>query len=77
MGSAPSSIGAAIGTSLLPEGLATIGVGPSMLLGAGILAIGAIVSHIWASETTGLVLTKAGGKRPLGKILAPGVSAGD
>ena len=77
MGSAASRIGAAIGTFLLPEGLATIGVGPSMLIGAAILAIGAIVSHIWAPETTGLVLTKACGKRPLGPILEPGVPAGD
>ena len=65
VGSAASRVGAAIGTFLLPLGLASIGVGPCMLIGAGVLVVGAIASHALAPETAGLVLTKAAGVRPL------------
>jgi putative MFS transporter len=56
--SAFSRIGAAIGTFLLPIGISTIGVGASMLIGAALCAIGAVVSHVLAPETTGMTLTR-------------------
>jgi putative MFS transporter len=56
--SAFSRIGAAVGTFLLPVGISTIGVGPSMLIGAALCAIGAVVSHVLAPETTGQTLTR-------------------
>jgi putative MFS transporter len=56
--SAFSRIGAAVGTFLLPVGISTIGIGPSMLIGAALCAIGAVVSHVLAPETTGQTLTR-------------------
>jgi putative MFS transporter len=50
---AASRIGAALGTFLLPIGLDTIGVGPSMLIAAGFCVAGAVVSQLWAPETAG------------------------
>lgn len=64
VGSAASRVGAAVGTFLLPIGIAHFGVGPCMLVGALVLAGGAIASHAWAPETSGLVLTKASGAQP-------------
>jgi putative MFS transporter len=56
--SAFSRIGAAVGTFLLPVGISTIGVGGSMLIGAVLCALGALVSHALAPETTGQTLTR-------------------
>lgn len=53
-----SRIGAAVGTFLLPVGISTIGVGPSMLIAAGLCVIGAVVSQVMAPETTGQTLTR-------------------
>ena len=53
-----SRLGAAGGTFLLPLGIAHLGVGPSMLIGAAICAIGLFVTYIWAPETTGISLTR-------------------
>ncbi|MBO0703292.1 MAG: MFS transporter, partial [Candidatus Dormibacteraeota bacterium] len=64
VGSAASRVGAAVGTFLLPIGIARFGVGPCMLIGAGVLVVGAVASHLLAPETAGLVLTKASGVRP-------------
>jgi putative MFS transporter len=58
---AASRIGAAIGTFLLPIGLTTIGVGPSMLVGAGFCVVGAVISRRWAPETAGVPLMQASG----------------
>lgn len=58
VGSAFSRIGAAAGMFLLPVGISTIGVGPCMLIGAALCAIGAAVSHVLAPETTGQTLTR-------------------
>lgn len=58
---AMSRIGAAIGTFLLPLGLVSLGVGPVMLISAGILVVGLIVSVMWAPETTNLELSEATG----------------
>ena len=57
--SAASRVGAAIGTFLLPVSLSRIGVGPTMVIAAAICVAGAVVSHAWAPETTGLSLSKA------------------
>jgi putative MFS transporter len=61
---AASRIGAAIGTFLLPIGLTTIGVGPSMLVGAAFCATGAVICRRWAPETAGVPLLEASGGRP-------------
>jgi putative MFS transporter len=58
IGSAFSRIGAAVGTFLLPVGISTIGIGGSMVIGAALCAVGAVVSQVLAPETTGLTLTK-------------------
>ena len=52
-----SRVGAAIGTFLLPVGIDTIGIGPCMLVGAGICLLGGVVSLRMAPETTGRSLT--------------------
>jgi len=60
LAAAASRVGAAAGTFLLPIGIKDIGVGPSVLVGAAIVIIGAFISHIWAPETTGRSLTDTG-----------------
>jgi putative MFS transporter len=62
---AASRIGAAIGTFLLPLGLNTVGVGPSMLVGAMFCVAGAIICQLWAPETVGRSLTET--SRPMGR----------
>lgn len=57
--SSASRLGAAAGTWLLPMGLARFGVGPCMLIGAGVCVVGAVVSQFMAPETTGHSLTSA------------------
>jgi len=52
-----SRIGAAAGTFLLPIGIDTVGIGPCMLVAAGLCVIGGAVSQVMAPETTGLSLT--------------------
>lgn len=59
LATAASRIGAAVGTFLLPMGLATLGVGPSMLVAAGICLVGVVSSHLLAPETTGMSLARA------------------
>ncbi len=61
LAAAASRVGAALGTFLLPIGIARIGVGPSVIIGAGTCVVGALVSHLWAPETTGLSLTRTSG----------------
>jgi hypothetical protein len=53
-----SRIGAASGTFLLPIGIAHWGVGPSVLVGAVLSAIGLLVTYLWAPETANISLTK-------------------
>ena len=53
-----SRIGAAVGTFLLPVGIATIGIGPSMLIAAALCILGAVISQVMAPETTGQTLTR-------------------
>ncbi len=61
---AVSRVGAAGGTFLLPVGIEKIGVGPSVLIGAGICAVGLLVTHLWAPETTDLSLTRTESEQP-------------
>ncbi|WP_232665646.1 MFS transporter [Pseudonocardia sp. TRM90224] len=56
--SAFSRIGAAVGTFLLPVGISTIGIGGSMMIGAALCVVGAVVSQALAPETTGQTLTR-------------------
>ncbi|WP_330336264.1 MFS transporter [Streptomyces sp. NBC_00557] len=56
---AMSRVGAAIGTFLLPMGLDHYGARFVLLVGAGVLAVGGLVSHFLAPETTGLDLADA------------------
>lgn len=58
LAAAASRIGAAAGTFLLPVGISHIGIGPSVMIGGVVCVVGALVSHLWAPETTGLSLTR-------------------
>lgn len=55
-----SRIGAAAGTYLLPISVDRLGSGTTMLIGAGITAVGWLVSFAWAKETRGRTLAEAG-----------------
>jgi putative MFS transporter len=59
VGTAISRIGAFIGTFILPYTLSSIGVGPTMLIGAGITFLGLLVSIAWAPETKGKTLSES------------------
>ncbi|MEU9335996.1 MFS transporter [Streptomyces sp. NPDC048290] len=59
---AMSRVGAAIGTFLLPMGLDRYGPTFVLLVGAGVLAIGGIVSQFLAPETTDMDLARAARK---------------
>jgi putative MFS transporter len=56
---AVSRIGAVVGTYLVPVALAGIGTGPTMLIGAGVTALGFVISIFWAEETRGRSLVDA------------------
>jgi putative MFS transporter len=60
---AASRIGAAIGTFLLPIGLDTIGIGPSLLVGAAFCVAGAVICRLWAPETAGRPLVETSDPR--------------
>ncbi|MFF2810381.1 MFS transporter [Streptomyces sp. NPDC058000] len=51
-----SRVGSAIGTFLLPVSLGSFGFAPTMIALAVILLIGALVSLLWAPETSGAAL---------------------
>ncbi|MCX4751079.1 MFS transporter [Kitasatospora sp. NBC_01287] len=51
-----SRIGAAVGTYLLPLSLTGLGTGPTMLIAAGVTALGLVVCVLWAEETRGMAL---------------------
>ncbi|MGI8902802.1 MAG: MFS transporter [Solirubrobacteraceae bacterium] len=72
LAAAASRIGAALGTFLLPVGISSIGVGPSVIIGGAVCVLGAVVSHLWAPETTGLSLTQTS----RAKVLKPDVALG-
>ncbi len=54
-----SRLGSAIGTFLLPVGIARFGFHATMMALAGVLLIGMIVSIAWAPETKNLTLRDA------------------
>jgi putative MFS transporter len=56
-----SRLGSAVGTFLLPIGIAQAGVQMTMLALAGVLLIGMLVSIAWAPETKHLTLNQASG----------------
>lgn len=64
MASSISRIGAAAGTYLLPIGMDTIGLGPSMLVGAGIAVAGTAMCVAWAPETKGQALHESAAVTP-------------
>jgi putative MFS transporter len=57
---AVSRIGTVITTYVLPDYLASHGIGSTMLVGAAISALGLVVSIAWAPETKGLPLSETG-----------------
>jgi MFS transporter, putative metabolite transport protein len=68
---AVSRVGAGLGTFLLPWSMAHLGVGPTMLIAAGITAIGAAVSQALAPETRGMSLSETSAGLAHGHTLAP------
>ncbi|MFM1651794.1 MFS transporter [Brevibacillus sp. B_LB10_24] len=56
-----SRIGAFLGTFGLPLALDAYGIGPTMLMAAGMNVIGLIVAIAWAPETTNLSLSETSG----------------
>jgi putative MFS transporter len=64
---AVSRIGAAGGTFLLPIGIEHLGVGATLLIGAGLCAVGLVVTQLWAPETTELSLTESKDAVPPGR----------
>ncbi|MFB9376198.1 MFS transporter [Kineococcus gynurae] len=59
LGAAFSRIGAAAGTFLLPWSIDTYGIGASMGVAAGVVVVGALVSHWLAPEMAGRNLSEA------------------
>ncbi|MGV9711869.1 MFS transporter [Gordonia sp. NPDC003424] len=59
MASSLSRIGAAVGTFLVPMALDSLGIGVTMLIGAAITLLGALLSHFMAPETRGMTLTES------------------
>ncbi|MCC4306704.1 MULTISPECIES: MFS transporter [Rhodococcus] len=52
-------ISAAIGTFLLPISIDSLGIRPTMLIGAGVVAAGLLMCILWAPETSGQSLDEA------------------
>ncbi|MGN5381651.1 MFS transporter [Streptomyces lasalocidi] len=69
--SAMSRVGAAVGTFLLPMGLDRFGARFVLLVGAAVLALGGLVSHFLAPETTDLDLARAA-RAPKGPTVPTG-----
>jgi len=69
MCTAISRLGAAIGTYLLPVGIAGIGFTPTMLALTGVLVFGMVMSIFWAPETKNANLVESS-EIQLGSILA-------
>ena len=65
-----SRIGAALGTFLMPWSMANLGPGTTMLIAAGITALGAAVSQALAPETKGMNLSETSAGLAHGHTLA-------
>lgn len=59
LASSLSRIGAAVGTYLVPLALSGLGIGATMLIGAVVTLLGALVSVLWAPETRDLTLAES------------------
>ncbi|CAG4885714.1 Inner membrane metabolite transport protein YgcS [Paraburkholderia saeva] len=59
-----SRLGSAIGTFLLPLGIAVLGLHAPMMVLAAVLLVGMLVSIAWAPETKHLTLNEASRSRP-------------
>ncbi|HEY7423553.1 MAG TPA: MFS transporter [Gemmataceae bacterium] len=68
--SAFSRVGAGLGTFLLPWSMENLGTGPTMLIAAGVVAVGAGVSQALAPETKGMNLSETSAGLQDGHILA-------
>jgi MFS transporter, putative metabolite transport protein len=64
LASSLSRIGAAVGTYLVPLSLTGLGIGTTMLIGAAITLLGAVVSVLWAPETRHLTLEQSAALPP-------------
>lgn len=67
LASSLSRIGAAIGTYLVPVSLSHLGTGTTMIIGAVVTFLGAVVSVMWAPETRGLTLGESAAMTPKAK----------
>ncbi|WP_415853308.1 MFS transporter [Sinomonas sp. G460-2] len=56
---AVSRIGAAVGTFLLPVGIDKLGISSVLLILAGVVGVGALISQLWAPETKGKTLSES------------------
>ncbi|RQO46110.1 MFS transporter [Rhodococcus sp. KBW08] len=63
-----SRIGAAVGTLLLPVGIAHYGAHGVTLVAAAIASLGLLISIAWAPETAKLTLAQAAGEAPSDRI---------
>lgn len=63
LASAVSRVGAAISTFVLPSAIENWGIGPTMLMLAGVVGVGIVISVALAPETRGMHLAEA--SRPL------------
>jgi MFS transporter, putative metabolite transport protein len=71
-----SRIGAAVGTYLVPVSLSGLGTGPTMLIGAGLTALGFVISLFWAEETRNRNLASAAQSPTEGDKASPSRSLG-
>ena len=69
-----SRVGAGLGTFLMPWSMANLGPGQTMLIAAGITALGAAVSQALAPETKGMNLSETSAGLVHGHTLAPAES---
>jgi putative MFS transporter len=65
-----SRVGAGLATFLLPLSMANLGAGPTMLIAAGVAAVGAGVSQWLAPETKGMSLSATSAGLTHGHVLA-------
>jgi MFS transporter, putative metabolite transport protein len=65
-----SRVGAGLATFLLPLSIANLGAGPTMLIAAGVAAVGAGVSQWLAPETKGMSLSATSAGLTHGHVLA-------
>jgi putative MFS transporter len=61
---------AGLATFLLPVSMANLGTGPTMLIAAGVAAVGAAVSQVLAPETKGMNLSATSAGMARGHVLA-------